>query len=731
MIDDKPWCGAVAGAKRPYVMKFFDSIFKNRTEARHALPKSSGESRARLLFVFGGASHNWRGPGVELYRQEALFRRTVDAAEAPVMDTLGFSPGAMFRGAWSPGSPTQQRRSDILSNGLLHLGVADLWAAEGVSPDGAIGLSLGEVAAAYCCGCVDREAAIAIYCSLAGFIEAQTDDHILLVVRATIAEAEALSASSPEPLHIAGEPHPGSTVLLTRAPHADAVRAHLAGRAQILAEHDTKWPYHVPGVAFDAAASMSHLKGLRWRAPDRPIYLASVGGRVSPDHDFGPTHWASMPSQRYRLAGASRAALADGFDCLVNIGAASIGQWVREAAPPAAEIRLVDATPASTGPESWKAPLRAVRAATGRNGGSSTNGRALDVDLTAPRALADPFAAYEALREAGPVHYLRSHDFWIVLDADPVKAAFADTSGLSNSVYREIGPVLMAADPPAHRDLRRLTARFLSAEAIAALQASAAAAPVPVGRFDLVSQFARPLAHEMAADLLGFPAAARPALAEAAGGYRLRRDIAEYVGVLDRLAGRSEACAALAGDDGKLLDSREARQLVRFLWMAATETVERAISRTALTLLEREDLRQRLPARAGPLSPLVEEVLRLHPPELMVPRVATRETRIGGVLVPAGARVMLCLAAANRDPAHFANPARIDLDRGSARHFSFGAGIHRCSGMALARAVVPEAVARLFSVLPGLRPDEPLGTLPHYASLTVHTPERLLVDGGT
>jgi cytochrome P450 len=711
-------------------VKFFDRIFNKSKVARRALARSPADARDRLLFVFGGASHNWRGPGVELYRQEALFRRTVDSAEAPVIETLGFSPGAMFRGQWSPGSPTEQRRSDILSNGLLHLGVADLWAAEGIRPDGAIGLSLGEVAAAYCSGSVDREAAIAIYCSFAAFLEAQMDDHLLLVVTATIAEAEALSATSPEPLHVAGEPHPGSAVLLTRAPHADAVRAHLAGRARILAEHDTKWPYHVPGVAFDAAASMASLKDLRWQAPERPTYLASLGGRVPADHDFGPSHWSSMPAQRYRLAGASRAALADGFDCLVNIGAASIGQWVLAAAPPGAAIRLVDATPPESGSGAWKAPLRTARAATGRDEGPAMLRRGLDIDLTAPQALADPFAVYEALRQVGPVQYLRAHDFWIVLDAELVKAAFADTTGLSNAIYREVGPVLMAADPPAHREVRRLTARFLSVEAIDTLRASAAATYVPPGRFDVVSDFARPLAHRMAADLLGFPAETRADLAEAAGLYRVRRDIAEYVAVLDRLAGEAAACAALKGESGVLLDDREARQLVRFLWMAATETVERAIARTALTLLERTDLRERLPAQAGSLSPLVEEVLRLHPPELMVPRVARHEARIGGVEIPAGARVMLCLAAANRDPVRFPRPAEIDLGRRAARHFSFGAGIHRCSGMALARALVPEAVARLFSERPALRADEPLDTLPHYASLTVHTPERLLVDGG-
>jgi cytochrome P450 len=162
--------------------------------------------------------------------------------------------------------------------------------------------------------------------------------------------------------------------------------------------------------------------------------------------------------------------------------------------------------------------------------------------------------------------------------------------------------------------------------------------------------------------------------------------------------------------------------------MAATETTERAIVSTALALLVRPDLALRLSADAASLAPLVDEVLRLHPPELMVPRVALQEIEIGGIPIPAGARVMLCLAAANRDPKQFPNPGEIDLERGAAGHVSFGAGIHRCSGTALARAIVPDAVARLFADAPTLAAAEPLGSLPYHSSVTGRTPDRLLVE---
>ncbi|HEY0412268.1 MAG TPA: cytochrome P450 [Allosphingosinicella sp.] len=684
----------------------------------------------RLLFVFGGASHNWRGPGSELYRGEPVFREAVDAADVKVRATLGFSPSAMFRGQWQPGSDEEERRADIVSMGLLHLGLADLWAAAGIRPDGVLGLSLGEMGSAYAAGAISRETAVAIFCTIARRLGIQSDDHVLLIVEARPEAIGRLCESSPAPLHLAGEPFPGAHALLTRSPHIEAVRAHLEGRAGIVAEHDTKWPYHVPGVVFDAPGARADLSGMRWSAPRMPVYLASVGGRVPDAHGFGPEHWASMPTGPYRLAGASVAALTEGYDLLVNVGAASIGLWVTGAAPAGADVRLVDATPAGGGVESWKQALALVGSLTGR---TARPDEPVPVpDLEAPGALADPHAAYERLRRGGSVHYLPRQKCWIALGYGEVKEALADTGRLSNAPYGPVGPVLMADDPPAHRPIRRLVAPLFAPAAVAELTRKVGEQGHLVRpEFDLVAAFARPLAQSVAADLLHFPPDIRPALAAAGDSYRAKgRRLADYRARLESLAPRSGAFARLVEDGGGTVGEVEGRQLIAFLWLAATETTERAIVHGVLRLLEdrapldavRDDRRR--------LQPFVEEVLRLHPPELMVPRLTLASVTLGGVSIPKGERVMLCLAAANRDPGRFADAERLSLDRPASDHLSFGTGIHRCSGTALARSVVPAALALVLDGAPDLRPAEPLESVRYFTSLTVRTPERLRVASG-
>lgn len=686
-------------------------------------------ARRPVLFALGGASHNWRGPGEELYRAEPIFRACVDPADSAVRGALGFSSTAMFRGEWTAGSAELQRRSDILNMGLLHLGLIDLWTARGVRPDGVLGLSLGEVGAAYASGAIDRQAAIRIYCAIARHIDARSDDHVLLVVKADAPAARRLCVQSPAPLHFAGEPVPGTSAVLVRVPDADDARAYLRGRAEILAEHATKWPYHVATVAFDPEATLADLAGLRSSEPAIPVYLASLGSRVPPGHDFGPPHWPAMVVGSYFLAGASRSAFADGYGLMVNIGTASIGEWVAEAAPAGMDLRRFDATPGGEGPGAWKRPIAAARSLQARPA-SPAPPREPNVDLEAPAILANPFPAYERLRSAGPVRFVPRQNFWIVLGYDAVKAALRDTEGLSNAAYARVGPVLMAQDPPEHLHVRRLISTlFAPAQTARHVEEVRAVGPSLIGsRFDLVADYARPLAQAVAFVLLGIPASAAPSFRSESETYQERgHDIGAFVDRLDGLAGEAGVVAHLVERGEGLLTDVKARQLVRFLWMAATETTERAIVRAMLVLLRDPALRARIEGDPSRLEAFVDEVLRLHPPELMVPRTAAAPLRLGGADIPAGRHVMLCLAAANRDPARFEDPAAIRLDRPLGQHLSFGAGIHKCAGTAMSRPIVAAALETLLACAPGLRADEPLDELEYYRSITVNAPRRLRV----
>lgn len=687
--------------------------------------RAPGPAR-RLLFVLGGASHNWRGPGRELYSAEPVFRAAVDPAEEAVRGSVGFSAASMFRGEWSPATPEDQRRSDIINMGLLHLGLLDLWAARGIAPEGVLGLSLGEVGAAYAAGAIDRLTAIRIYCAIASHVDARSDEHILFVAEAGADSARALCAGAPAPLHFAGEPVPGNSALLTPVLHGDEIRAYLRAGPAILAEHKTNWPYHVPTGAFDVEGASADLAGMAWRRPEMPVYLASLGRRVTGGDRLGPVHWAAMVAGSYLLAGASRAAFDDGFDLLVNIGTASIGEWVTAAAAPGSDVLRFDATPGGGGAKAWEPPIEAVRAL--RIPPARTAPPPLD--LAAPEILANPFPAYERLRAAGPVQFLPRQNFWIVLSHESVEEAFRDTERLSNRSYARVGPVLMAQDPPEHLHVRRLVSALFAPAKIArhVEEVRRAAGGLIGGRFDLVGGYARPLAQAMAFGLLRIPSSAQSRFREAAERYQEQgRDIEAYVHRLDALASEVGVMADLLARGEGLLTEERARQLVRFLWMAATETSERVVVRAMLVLLEDPALRRQIREDPRRLGAFIDEVIRLYPPEMMVPRTTVAPVRLGGVEIPAGQHVMLCLAAANRDPNRFDEPAALRLDRPPARHLSFGTGIHKCSGTAMSAPIVRAALETLLGCAPGLQAAEPLDALAWYNTLTVHAPRRLLV----
>jgi cytochrome P450 len=111
--------------------------------------------------------------------------------------------------------------------------------------------------------------------------------------------------------------------------------------------------------------------------------------------------------------------------------------------------------------------------------------------------------------------------------------------------------------------------------------------------------------------------------------------------------------------------------------------------------------------RADPalVGPLVEEVLRTYAPLQRVFRVATADTHIAGVDVPAGSSIVVVLGAANRDDQRFAAGDDIDLDTADTAHLAFGQGIHHCLGAPLARLEGRVAIARIVDAVSAVRLD--------------------------
>ena len=347
------------------------------------------------------------------------------------------------------------------------------------------------------------------------------------------------------------------------------------------------------------------------------------------------------------------------------------------------------------------------------------------LDLSGDPIALDPFTHYARLRRRGPVHWLPHHGVWIVLGYEDVKTAFEQPEVFSNKPYADIDSVLLAADPPDHRATRTLISRHFSAEALSRLTevAEHSALRRLGGEIDGVKDYGRLISRDVGAAIIGWD---DEVVAEID---RLDEETAlpTLIATLDRLADRSTITTQLVADGGGAITPDEARSLVRLLWLAATTTTERVIGRGILRLLEEPRVRGALMADRSLMPAFVEEVTRLHPPEHMVPRLTRAAVRLGGVEIPSGSIVHLCVSAANRDPAIYSSPDELRLDRPVRRHFAFGAGIHSCVGAPLTRRVVAMALNTLLDRSPGFEAAEPLSGLDYFSTMTALSPRRLLI----
>ncbi|MGW7273102.1 cytochrome P450 family protein [Streptomyces sp. NPDC054864] len=379
---------------------------------------------------------------------------------------------------------------------------------------------------------------------------------------------------------------------------------------------------------------------------------------------------------------------------------------------------------------------------------------------------ADPYAAFRALRSRGPVHHVRfptGDESWLVVGHEEVRAAFADPRLLNDVRHSAdfeddglyaVGRNMLQVDPPDHTRLRTLVAREFTARRVQALrprieEASAALldAVAADGRADLVAAYAYPLPLTIICELLGVPDLDRPAfrawstkvvtLDEPEESARASQEMGAYLAGLAeekrqlRDAAESDLLHALvrahdgggAGAGGGARAEGEAGEgsgvdrltpeellgMAFLLLVAGHETTVNLIANAVHLLLGHPEQLAALRADPELLKGAVEETLRFESPAPAgTYRYAAEPLTLGGADIPAGARVVLSIAAANRDPARFPDPDRFDIHRDPAEtraHLAFGHGLHHCLGAPLARLEATLALRILLDRFPGLAFD--------------------------
>jgi hypothetical protein len=357
----------------------------------------------------------------------------------------------------------------------------------------------------------------------------------------------------------------------------------------------------------------------------------------------------------------------------------------------------------------------------------------------------NPYPYYAALRAHDPVHELAPGSIFLTR-YDDVAAVYRDPRASSDKkaefkpkygdtpLYEHHTTSLVFNDPPLHTRVRRLIMGALNQRAIARMEPDVGAL---VDRLldrmgdrrevDLIVDFAAEIPVEVIGNLLDVPRAERaplrgwslailsalepaPDAALLERGNRAVREFLDYLGTLvarrRRSPGDPEAdvlTRLIRGEpDGERLTDAELLHNCIFLLNAGHETTTNLIGNGVDALLRHRAELERLARDPSLLPTAVEELLRFESPLQLNNRVTTAPVDLGGRSFPAGTFVTLGVGAANRDPAQFPDPDRLDVGRKPNRHVAFGHGDHACAGMNVARLEARIAIGRLLARFPAI-----------------------------
>src|SRR5271155_1110333 len=354
----------------------------------------------------------------------------------------------------------------------------------------------------------------------------------------------------------------------------------------------------------------------------------------------------------------------------------------------------------------------------------------------------DPHPYFDYLRSQNPVFRLPHYGVVAVTGYEEATEVYKDTDTFSNIValggpfpplpfkpegddispqigqHRNQFPMfehMVTMDPPDHTRARSVLSRLLTPsrlkhneEFMWSLADRQIDEVLSNGECEFISEYSKPFATLVIADLLGVPEEDhkqfRTVLGADRPGARVGALNHESVGInplewLDdkfcsyiedrRSTPRDDVLTSLATakyPDGSTPDVIEVSRSATFLFAAGQETTARLLSAALQALGDRPELQQKLRDDRSLIPNFIEESLRMESPVKSDSRLARKPATVGGVDIPAGTVVMVLPGAANRDPRRFEDPHEFQLDRKTVReHMAFGRGVHSCPGAPLAR----------------------------------------------
>jgi cytochrome P450 len=368
-------------------------------------------------------------------------------------------------------------------------------------------------------------------------------------------------------------------------------------------------------------------------------------------------------------------------------------------------------------------------------------------DIYSPQAILDPHPHYAKLRELGPVVWLPKHKVYALPRYAECKAVLLDDETFTSGEGIALNPVTnrlsrgttLNSDGEDHARRRALVAHRLTPRALRTMKEVVECQAAEIVNAALVRRnvdgvdIAEALPTAVVPDLVGWPQAKREnllswgaatfdalgplnarattAVAGCLGMMRFARAVVRRRSVLPGSMGDDLLRAA---DEGKLAHSECPALMIDYL-VPSLDTTLSAIAGALHLFATHPDQWSLLKDDPGLIPNAVNEVVRYESPLRAFSRKVVKNTEVAGIALPAGSRVLVLYASANRDALEWENPDTFDIRRDASRQLGFGRGTHGCAGQGLARleiqSILQALVTRVEKIVPAGEPEWALNNI--------------------
>jgi cytochrome P450 len=707
-----------------------------------------------VLFVFGGRSHHWDGMGKLLYKSEPVFKSSIDKCDEYIKELFGFSLLPNFDGT-ADEHFFEDELKIIFSLALLQIAQFDLWKSKGVTPDGVLGVSNGELIALYAAGGLSlRDTMHVLKGAAEVFFQNEKRVYQNILVSTSCTEAKQIFKESDVWAEVAHEFSSNTVLAFFHADDKSKVTSLLESKGISWRTYyeGLSWPYHTSKAGLLKQQMHEYISDKQ--IFPRPIscdFYCSMLGSVIPkntviDVDF---YFRTLSSTVLFQTAANQLA-GTNYGAVIHIGAHPMLKGPIQKVFQQSNKKILNVeSMRNDAPEleTFQSSLRQIKEVVNtKNDVAETEGSVLatfssQLNVNAILTSENPYPSYEYLRKNGKIHFLKQHKAWLLLDYEDIDYVINSPQIFSNNVLFEFDRFLLGADPPDHTVMRAALQPLFAPQgsgldefiktSVNQLLDGLADRP----QFDFVEEFSLPLVKMVINEFLGLKKEDAEALEKILTGHayeiRYLKDLEKYFTTyLERIKdeGRPGMGTILLQEvKAGNLPYEGAVSLMKLMWLAGTSTTSILLSNAVYMMLKYPNIEAQIRSNERVIPKFIEECLRIEPPELQIWRLVKQDTELAGQKLPAGSLLMLGLASANRDPRVFNNPDDIILNRPARKHFTFGAGYHYCLGVAMARLEAKISLQGVLERLPNLKMVDENRPLSYYPSNHFRALGKLLV----